>query len=306
MLWIPITLVASLLQTVRNAAQRSLTGDLSALGATYTRFLFGFPFALVYAVLVFAVTGAHVPVPSPAFWVWAPVAAISQIIGTMFLLLLFKLRNFATGVVLSKTEILLTALFGLLFLGDRPSVVAGAAIIAATLGLIILSHDQRAGSWHASLKALWGKPALYGLGSGAGYAIASTGFRAASLSLHGLGFVQSAAGALVISTLIQSVLMTLYLRWREPGQVALVFRIWQRSIVPGLSGGAASACWFTAMTIEIAAYVRMLSLLEVVYSYAVSVLRFREKIRLREVFGSLIVTASILLLLADRSGLLKF
>ena len=305
MLWIPITLVASLLQTIRNAAQRSLTGDLSALGATYTRFLFGFPFALVYAAVVFTIVGEPLGMPGLEFWIWATVAAVMQIIGTVFLLLLFQLRNFATGVVLSKTEILLTALFGLLFLGDRPTAIGGVAIIAATLGMIILSHDDKAESWHASLRALWGKPALYGIGSGAGFAVASVGFRAASLSLKGLDFVHSAATALLVSTFIQSVLMTLYLRWREPGQVATVLRIWKRSIIPGLAGGAASACWFTAMTIEIAAYVRMMSLLEVVYSYGVSVLKFREKVKPREIFGSIIVTGSIVLLLADRAGLLK-
>ena len=306
MIWIPITLVASLLQTVRNAAQRSLTGDLSALGATYTRFLFGFPFALVYAFLVFAVTGGHMLVPMAAFWAWAAVAAVAQIIGTACLLLLFQLRNFAIGTVLSKTEILLTAIFGLAFLGDRPTLLAGTAIISATIGLVILSHDDKMGSWYASLRALWGKPALYGFGTGTAFAVASTGFRAASLSLPGLSFVQSASATLVLATLIQSVVMTLYLRWREPGQVATVLSIWKRSIVPGIAGGAASACWFTAMTLELAAYVRMLSLLEVVYSYAVSTLKFREKLKAREVFGSVIVTASILLLLAERSGLLKF
>ena len=47
MLWIPITLAAAALQTARNAFQRGLTGALSPLGATYTRFAFGFPFAAV-------------------------------------------------------------------------------------------------------------------------------------------------------------------------------------------------------------------------------------------------------------------
>ena len=293
------------MQTVRNAAQRSLTGDLSALGATYTRFVFAFPFALVYAALVFALTRTVPPVPAPAFWGWAGLAAVAQIVGTACLLRLFQLRNFAIGTVLSKTEILLTAIFGLLFLGDRPTLLAGASIVAATVGLVILSHDEKAGSWHASLKALWGKPAIYGLGTGAAFAIASTGFRAASLALPSLGFAQAASVTLVMATLIQSVLMTLYLRLREPGQISAVLRIWKRSIVPGIAGGAASAGWFTAMTIEIAAYVRMLSLLEVVYSYAVSAFSFREKIRPREVFGSIIVTASILLLLAERGGLIN-
>ena len=145
MIWIPITLVASLLQTIRNAAQRSLTGDLSALGATYTRFLFGFPFALLYVTLVFGFTRTALPMPGAAFWAWASLASVSQIIGMACLLLLFQLRNFATGVVLSKTEILLTAIFGLLFLGDRPTLLAGASIVAATIGLVILSYDEKAG-----------------------------------------------------------------------------------------------------------------------------------------------------------------
>ena len=63
MLWIPITLVAAALQTARNAFQRGLTGALSPLGATYTRFAFGFPFAVIYAACVFAGRGRR----SPAF-----------------------------------------------------------------------------------------------------------------------------------------------------------------------------------------------------------------------------------------------
>src|SRR3981189_722762 len=43
--WIPITLGAALAQTLRNAAQRHLTGDLGALGATLVRFFYGLPFA---------------------------------------------------------------------------------------------------------------------------------------------------------------------------------------------------------------------------------------------------------------------
>ena len=64
MLWIPITIAAAAFQTVRNAAQRSLTGALSALGATYTRFAFGFPFALIpfYSVTLGIPFGSNTPV----------------------------------------------------------------------------------------------------------------------------------------------------------------------------------------------------------------------------------------------------
>ena len=45
---LPITIGAALAQTLRNAAQRHLTGDLGALGATLVRFFYGLPFAAVW------------------------------------------------------------------------------------------------------------------------------------------------------------------------------------------------------------------------------------------------------------------
>ena len=47
-LWIPFTIVAALGQVARNAMQRQLTGPLGTWGATNIRFLFGFPFSLVF------------------------------------------------------------------------------------------------------------------------------------------------------------------------------------------------------------------------------------------------------------------
>ena len=49
--WIPFTIVAALGQVARNAMQRSLTGPLGTWGATNIRFLFGFPFSIVFFVV---------------------------------------------------------------------------------------------------------------------------------------------------------------------------------------------------------------------------------------------------------------
>ena len=58
-LWIPFTLVAALGQVARNAMQRSLTGPLGTWGATNIRFLFGFPFSLLFLAVVLIVSGDH-------------------------------------------------------------------------------------------------------------------------------------------------------------------------------------------------------------------------------------------------------
>ncbi len=301
MLWIPITLAAAALQTARNAFQRGLTGELSALGATYTRFLFGFPFAALYAFAIFAGSDTALPAPSAAFFGWAALGGVSQILGTAFLLQLFQLRNFSTGIAFSKSEVLQVAVFGLLVLGDAISPLAVAAIAVATAGLVLLARETGALEVRSVLASLGGRPALLGLGTGCAFAIAAVGFRAASLSL-GLSFVASAAATLVTSTLIQSLLMTLYLRSREPGQISAVLRIWRRSLLPGVTGAAASACWFTAMTLEVAAYVRMLGLIEVLFGYGVAIVAMRERPGRREQLGTALLMIAILGLLWDRAG----
>jgi len=53
-LWIPFTVTAALGQVARNAMQRQLTGPLGTWGATNIRFLFGFPFSIVFFAIVLA------------------------------------------------------------------------------------------------------------------------------------------------------------------------------------------------------------------------------------------------------------
>ena len=63
-LWIVFTVIAAAAQTVRNATQRELTAKLCTVGATHVRFLFGFPFALIFLGGVVIATGSPLPRPS--------------------------------------------------------------------------------------------------------------------------------------------------------------------------------------------------------------------------------------------------
>lgn len=261
--------------------------------------MFGFPFALLYAVAAFRATGTPLPSPEPVFFVWATLGGVAQILGTACLLHLFQLRNFSAGIAFSKSEVLQVALFGLVVLGDAITPLAAASIAVATAGLVLLAREAGALDWRGALASLTGRPALLGLATGGCYAIAAVGFRGASLSL-GLPFVPSAAATLAVSMAIQSVLVLAWLRWREPGQVGAVAREWRRSLAPGLTGAAASACWFTAMTIEVAAYVRMLGLVEVLFGYGVAILGLGERPGRRELAGTTLLVVAILGLLWDR------
>ncbi|MGC1559117.1 MAG: EamA/RhaT family transporter, partial [Bradyrhizobium sp.] len=62
-LWIPFTLTGALGQVARNAMQRQLTGPLGTWGATNIRFLFGFPFAILFFAVVLLASGDPLPWP---------------------------------------------------------------------------------------------------------------------------------------------------------------------------------------------------------------------------------------------------
>jgi drug/metabolite transporter (DMT)-like permease len=279
-LWIPITIGAALAQTFRNATQRSLTGDLGMLGATLIRFLYGLPFALLWLVVLLRITGASLPRLSFSFVAWTLIGAVAQIAATAFLLRVMAMRNFAIGAAYSKTEVVQVAIFGILILGEVPSIVAAFAIALATLGVVILAAPEDA----RRLKTWFSPSAIYGLASGAAFAISAVGYRAGALSLEAPALI-AAASTLAFAQFTQTIMLGGYLLLRQPAVVAAVFRTWRISVVAGFLGALASAGWFTAFALEPVAHVRTLGLIELLFSYAVSRRIFREHLARKELIG---------------------
>ena len=83
----------------------------------------------------------------------------------------------------------------------------------------------------------------------------------------------------------------------EPGQVTATLRAWRVAAFAGASGMVASAGWFTAMTIQNAAYVRALGQIELVFTFIASTLFFRERTTPVELLGIGLVIGGILVLL---------
>src|SRR3954468_23266970 len=191
-LWIPFTIIAALGQVARNAMQRSLTGPLGTWGATNIRFLFGFPFSLVFFAVVVIATGDPVPWPTAAFWPWLLLGAFSQIIGTGLMLLAMTDRSFVVTTAYLKTEAIQTAIFGFIFLSDPLSVAKIVAILIATIGVVITALRPGGEKGFAELK-----PTMTGLVSAAGFALSAVGFRGAVISVPGVSFVTAASYTLV-------------------------------------------------------------------------------------------------------------
>ena len=295
--WIPITVAAAFFQNLRSALQKHLKGRLSTTGATFSRFAYAAPLALLYVAALAVLAGHDLPAPNSTFVAYAVIGGLAQITATALLLYSFAFRNFAVGTTYSKTETVQTAIFGIVLLGDPLGLGAAAAIVISLIGVMAISVARTRTTFLGLLTSLLEKPALIGIASGAFFGLSAISYRGASLSLGDHGFLIRAAYTLACVTVFQTLVMALYMRLREPGQVTAVFRAWRVAGWAGISGMVASACWFTAMTIQNAAYVRALGQIELVFTFAASILLFREWPNRAEVIGILLVIAGILLLL---------
>ena len=113
-----------------------------------------------------------------------------------------------------------------------------------------------------------------------------------------LPFLLRALLALAAATSLQTLAMTLWLGWREPGEVGRVLARWRRTALVGLTGMLGSLGWFSAFALQNAAYVRALGQVEVVFTLIASALIFRERLALREAAGmALVVISAVLIVL---------
>jgi drug/metabolite transporter (DMT)-like permease len=296
-LWIPLTIAAAFFQNIRSALQKHLKGKLSTLGAAYVRFVYAFPVALIYFFIIAYTESEPLPDFSTDFLAYAFFGGICQIMFTIFLLWLFSFHNFAVGTTFSKLETIMVAVFGLLLLGDQitPGIII--AIAMSSVGLVILSAGQAKLSLGNLISGLWRFPTLVGLGCAAWLGMSVVLFRAASLSLGVDNFLVASSFTLLIVLILQIATMGIMIGIREPDQLTKVLRHWRPAALVGISGGIASIAWFSAFTLQNATYVRALGQIELIFTFVVTLLIFREKISSKETAGIALISASIILVL---------
>jgi len=289
-LWAVFTVIAAIAQTVRNAMQRELTTSLGTVGATHVRFLFGFPFVLVFLAGVLIATGMPLPRPGLSFWPWVIDGAVTQVAATALMLAAMSERSFVVAIAYLKTEPIQVAVFGLIFLGDIGTWPMMTAIIIATAGVVAMS--TKPGGMIGGIR-----PTLIGLASAGMFALSAIGFRGAILNLDLPNYLMAATFTLAVGIAMQAVLLSLYLWLRQPSVLAAILRAWKPSLSAGFAGAVASQFWFLAFALATAASVRTLALIEVLFAQLVARFAFGQKTTAREAAGMALVVAGVGLLL---------
>jgi len=300
-LWVLFTVGAAASQTARNAMQRSLTERLGTLGATHVRFLYGLPFGLAFLAAIAAVSGLQGLELSWSYAGWTTAGAVFQIAATALMLAAMRERAFVVAIAYVKTEPVQIAAFGFLVLGEALGPQALAAIGIATAGVLLMSlpagsaaaRPARPGHGFAALR-----PALLGIASGALFALSAVGFRGAIVGLGDAPFYTRSTFTLACSLALQSALLTGWLLARDRRVLREILRAWRPSLAAGAAGALASQMWFLAFSLQTAAAVRTVGLVEILFAQAASRRLFSQRTSRREALGIVLMVAGVVLLLA--------
>jgi drug/metabolite transporter (DMT)-like permease len=279
------------MQAVRTAGQKQLSHHLNAMATTLVRFLFAVPFVWIYLFSVSHFQHLAIPEINSNFIQSAFLAAIAQIAATAFVIMAFRYQNFAVATSLVKTEAVLTAIMGVLVFDAMLSGFGWLSVIIGVLGVLILSKTD------VGLKSIFNSPAsAFGIAAGLGFAMATLWIRQASLALQ-TDLLLSAAFTLAFMVTLQTFIVFIYVLYQDKNQFRLIINHWRISAFVGIASMLGSIGWFTAASLQTAAYVKALGQVEFFFTLIITYRVFKEHINLREYIGMSLIVLSVVILL---------
>jgi len=272
--------------------QRGLTERLGTTGAAHVRFLYGLPFALIFLAIMLAFTKVGPLNFDVRFIGWLMLGALTQIFATAWMLSAMRDRSFVVTTALIKTEPIQVAVFAAVFLGELLGWLAIVAIIIATAGVLVMSWPRGESASQLGLRAIG-----VGIAAGGGFALSAVGFRGAVLALGDAPFYARATIVLALGLILQSLVLSVWLRLREPGRLSEIFSAWRPSMFAGFMGALGSQMWFLAFSIQSVAMVRTLALVEVLFAQVISRKIFSQDASKAEILGIVLIVIGVIVLL---------
>ncbi len=320
LIWIPIAVFAALMQAVRTAGQKTLNASMSTMGTTYVRSAVGLPIMICYLAGVLLYTGGGAPEFTWRYLGHAGAGALSQVLATALLIQMFRLRNFAIGTMLTKSDLILTALIGTAFFSEKLSgrgwlallVVLGGMVIMLAGKFVSLGHNVSGGrSEHSAghvgaatkrgmaaggfSKLLFSRTTLIASACALMFSFSFLFLREAILDLGDRPALWRAAWTVVVATGMQAVGLGLWL-WVTERRV--FSQIWpNRRVIGfiGLTSALGSIGWYTAFALENASYVRAVGQVEAVFTLLLSWAYFKERITRLEFTGIAITVVGVVM-----------
>ncbi len=290
-MWILITLAAATFQIVRTARQHELRRVLDVIPAGFVRYAYGFPLAVAASIATFSIAGATLPTPPARFWPIIAGAGVAQILGTVALLMSFRMRDFAVGTVYAKTEVILVAVISSIALDEPLAPLGWIGAVVCLVGVAWLAAPDRLAD---VLRRAGDHAAAMGVLAALGFALAATGIRAASNSLDGPVWSR-ALFTLTVMLGVQTLINGAQLAATDRAGLRAVCTHWRRAIPVGVLSLAGSACWALAVTLTDATRVRTLGQIELILAFVLSAAWLRERHSRAEYAASGLVLVGIVI-----------
>ena len=313
--WVFITLFAACAQGTRTGMQKHLAETVDKTTANFARYIFGVPLLIALLAL------SHYQVIAPfnttlMFYCYCALLAGFQLLGTAFMLTVFRRKNYIMGVAFARTEALLVAVIGLLFFASPISLTGAIAVIIGVVGVLLLSKIKlqinpqqlqlalqrvRATPVRQLLNQSWQSLSqgsfLLGIGSGIAFAFTAWFIRFANAELDSGPWLGPML-TLGISNLIQITLVVLIatISGRLSKLIANIARHWKLVSGVGLTSIAGSWGWYTAYSMAHPAYVKTVGQTEMLVVYFISRKMFHERLSRQEALGIALIILSVVVL----------
>jgi len=296
-IWAILAIIGATAQSLRTVCQKILVPRTGELGASFSRFIYGIAFAWLWTFAVCIQTNSSLPHMNALFILSVAGGGMLQIAFTILLIMMFKHRNYAIGIALSKTEILQTAILEAIIIGYTASISLIMAILIGLVGIALVSYQKIEFANGGRRHLFFSSSHLLGIGSGSALALANICYFKATLLLGGDVLVLDASFTAAIAISFQTIILGTYLLLKEPAQLKLCLENWRIGIFIGITAAISSAAWFIAFAMFHLGAVRAVGQIELVISILFSWLFLKEKITIFEVAGIAILGISIILVL---------
>jgi drug/metabolite transporter (DMT)-like permease len=300
-LWIASAIVAAFFQALRLAALKQLNQKLSIMATSYARVVFALPFLIGFQLAIMAASGQPPPASDLRFQAYSAAAAIFQFIGTTWTVRLFQLGSFAVGSMLSKTDVLMTAIFGSIFFAQVISLTGWIAIVVTLGGVMMIAAGRMPASGIRGARPGLGEIAFgpstrIGLLSGGSFALSYLSIREAILALGpGVPPLMTSAYTATMMTAWSALLLGVWILLFERKSLRGIRQTLRLCLFLGVFSALGSSFWFFATALANAAYVAAVAQVQVIYTLAISWFYFRERIGWLELAGIIALVAGILL-----------
>lgn len=293
-MWLFLAIFASILQVFRNSMQRGLLVDAGIWAATWVRFAFGLPISILVFIILQAIYPSLNYKIEIRFFIIAAIGALAQVLATAALLKSMQKGSFALGATLQHSSLLMTAIFGLIFLSDNLGYWQWIGFLSATLGMIISSWPK------SEISAIENKDNLlsgfYGLLCGACFAISANCFRSSVLIIAPNPTILTSCFTVCYVQFVQAFILGIYLIIFEKSKLKLAFSSWPQSLAAGFAGASSSIVWFLVLALVPAAIARTINLvIEAPLSAIIGYVKFKEKLGLRKLMAIILIIIGVIM-----------